>query len=306
MKRKSWKICKNSVLIVLSIVLAFPFSGWAQKSNKEDKWQLDGFEVFFSGGLYFANKNTASFYNGSPENTMNLGLIFNNEYVFDRVTELVKLNHGYVSTIALGALPDIMSYGPAMSVQLGFKYRFKENWSFGMNYSFARVKTVGEFIIDFPGLPPSNVYLTYTTGALVAEEERSTIEMSVGYTMHNHTIAKPFFEIGAQFNYMKIRNFDAVIEGTTFSLMSERENPTNPGVQGIPYNYVWGGSGYGFSASFGVKIAASPSISIDPVFTLSANSLGYGRLLTTYDHGFYFNYAAMIRLTISDAAFFKN
>ncbi len=293
------------LLMLLTPSLIFAQS-YEDKMEAMEKWQLKGFEFYIAGGAYFANKNNANFYNGSPENTMNLGLIFNNEFVYDKVSELVIGNYAYVDTIALGDLPQQMRFVPSMAVQLGFKYRFKKNWYFTMSYAFTRAVASGEFEISFPNVIPSNVYFDYAMERLVAKEDRSTIDLSFGYIFHQNHIVKPFLELGAQFNYLKIKSYDAYIEGTQFDLLSEREDPTNPGYQSTPYNYVWGGAGFGVSGAVGVKFTATPSVSIDPVFTFSMNSMGHRRLLTTYDTGFYFNYAAMVRIIISDAAFFKN
>ncbi len=297
----------------LLLLLLVPFSLFAQEYDPDEHpmerrmktWQLKGFEFYIGGGAAFANNKTADFYDGSSDNIMSLDLLFDNKFLFDEITELITTNYAYTDSVVLGQLP-IMRYNPAMSVQVGFKYRFSPNWYFGLNYAFSRFKAVGEFIMDFPDVPPGNQRPNYAVGGLFAKEDRSTIELNVGYIMHFHPIAKPFFEIGAQFNYVSVKSFEAVIEDTPFNLMNEYANPTNPGVQEMPYNNVWGGAGYGFAAAVGVKIAASPTISIDPAFYLSVNSLGHGRLLEGYNQNFVVNYAAMVRITISDAAFFKN
>jgi len=278
-------------------------------------WEKKGFEFFIGSNAYFANKKTANYYNGAPENDINLNTFLKNKYRFDTVLVVMKEAYRYIDTIKLSEKYDYnLGYHVAMDIAIGLKYRVHRNWYFELDYSFRRLTASNFFIFDFPGVPPSNIekpyYLKHYSRpeGLVAKEDRHYIDFSIGYILQRPKIAKPFFSLGVQFNYIRIKEFLAIIEDRPFNLMDAARYPhTVPGQDPMPVYRDWAGPGYGFTLTAGLKIAFHPSVSIDPIFQLSATSLGNHR---TNLPGFYTNIClnciAGVRLVLNDALFFRN
>jgi len=142
---------------------------------------------------------------------------------------------------------------------------------------------------------------------VVAKEDRHYIDFSVGYIFQKHAIAKPFISVGALFTYINIKSFDAVIEGQKFDLMGVARYPNYiPNDPTMPSYKVWAGVGYGCTLTVGLKIAIHPTVSLDPVFQLSAASFGNNsNSLPEFNTNICFNYIVGVRIVINDALFFK-
>jgi len=279
-------------------------------------WERKGLEFFIGSNAYFASKKTANYYNGAPENDINLHTFLNNKYRFDTVRVVMKEAYPHIlENIELSEEYNYnSSYHVAMDIAIGFRYRVHRNWYFELDYSFRKLTASNFFIFDFPGVPPSNIekpyYLKHYSRpqGLLAKEDRHYIDFSVGYILQKPKIAKPFLSIGVQFNYIRIKEFLAIIENRPFDLMDAARYPnTIPGHPEMPVYMDWAGPGYGFTLTAGLKIAFHPAVSIDPIFQLSATSLGNNRRnLPGFYTDFCFNYLAGVRLVLNDALFLRN
>jgi opacity protein-like surface antigen len=268
-------------------------------------WKQKGFEFYIGGGLYFASKATANYYNGDRRNSINLKLISDNKYYWDDVMRVLRAKYHYIDTAVL--IEDYnwnSTYHMVMDVSLGAKYRFKENWYIELSYSFRRASCENRFSFGFPGGVPGNKenppYSDWQY--LIAKEDRHYIDFSLGYIFQKNSIAKPFISIGAQFNYINIKSFLAIIEGEPFNLISIAKYPDYvPGYQDMPSYRVWTGPGYGFSLTAGLKLAVNQSVSLDPVFQLSVGSFGNSSNLPGFNNSFCFNYMAGVRIVMNDS-----
>ena len=110
---------------------------------------------------------------------------------------------------------------------------------------------------------------------------------------------KPFIELGAQFNFVRVKSFDAVIENKTYNLLDVYGGQTYiPGADMQELDTKYGGPGFGFMGAAGIKFAFNKGVSIDPCFYISFGKVG----LNGYKN-FHFNYGAYVRLVMSDALF---
>ncbi|MDL2297040.1 hypothetical protein LJC68_04690 [Bacteroidales bacterium OttesenSCG-928-B11] len=289
------------ILICLLAVSQATLLGQNNKNEPDTSLIHRGFDFVIAGGAYFGNKYSANYYNGSPQNENSLNYLFDNKYYYDQINELVKSNHHYISdSVFLGELPQDMRYNPAMAISFGFKYKLNKNWGISLYYSFAKVTATDLFLLTYKG-ETGNYHDGYIEAHLVGKEARSMFDLSVSYIFHPSKIVKPFIDFGLQFNYVKVQRFFALIEDQEFELL-DYYNGANyvPGVDMQKYNVIFGGAGYGISASAGIKLAFNRYISIDPTFYLSASSFG----LTGYKD-IRLNYGAFIRVTMSDLVFMK-
>jgi opacity protein-like surface antigen len=274
-------------------------------------WKQKGFEFYIGGGAYFAGKKTANYYNGAPENDINLHLLFNNKYRWEDILyNQLKPVYPSMDTMKLSEDYNTDSrYSIAMDISLGARYRFKKNWYFELSYSFRRASCENKFSFYNPdGVPGNKDNPPYSNWEnLIAKEDRHYIDFSVGYIFQNSPIAKPFFSIGAQFNYINIKSFLVIIEGKPYDLLEIARYPDwIPGMQDMPSYRVWKGAGYGFSFTAGLKLAVNKSVSLDPVFQLSAGSFGNSRNLPDFNTNICFNYMVGVRVVINDVMLLKN
>ena len=289
---------KNILLLLLIISSHFIF---AQYQERDTNLMYKGFEFYIGGGLYIADKKTADFYSGKPENMLNLNLLFNNHYRYEEVTRYVKEKRPYVDSIWLSSYGESPNYKIAMCVSLGLRYKFDKHWGFGLMYTYVRLTGQNVFFIDYPRVLGND--RQELQGMIAAKEERSAFDFSASYMFHPNAVVKPFIEMGFQFNYVKLKGFDVNIEDHVFNLMNEVTQPYIPGQQVMPNYRNWGAPGYGFSLVAGIKLAFSKNISLDPMLYASVCSMGHSTNLEDYNTGFGFNYAVIVRLLINDHIF---
>jgi hypothetical protein len=296
---------KNLIFLILSLTC---FSSFAQtKGNskgKTDTWSTLGFDFYIGGGIYMADKSTANYYNGAPENEVNLNLLFDNSYRFDEITLLIQNNYSYVDSIWLGDYPKDMSYKIGSNFGLGVKYKLNKNWGICLNYSTVSLSANDVFMIMFD-VVPGNERSTYALENISIKEERSFFDLNVSRLFHVNPVIKPFLEIGLQFNYLKVKSFQAVIEDKTYDLLSSVSSVYVPGQQTTTNYRNWAAPGYGASITGGVKIVFNETFSLDPALTFSVSSFGHSDNLYGFFTGLTFNYNLMIRLVMSDLYFNK-
>ena len=286
-----------------------------EKNWKDKTWQQNGFEVFIGGGAYFGGKETANYYNGAPENPINLNLIFKNPYYWkdadNSVLNILRRKYPFMDTaIFNGGYNYDSRYNVTMDITLGAKYRFKRNWYVELSYSFRRLTCENHFTFKLPS-EESSFRDVSNREFLLAKEDRHYIDISVGYIFQKHSIVKPFIAVGGLFTYIDIKSFSVFIESTkpTFDLISIAKNPDYvPGVPTNPGNNYkfWRGPGYGCSFTVGLKLVAHRMVSLDPVFQLSLASFGNSAILTGFNTKLCLNYMVGVRLVMNDAIFTRN
>lgn len=260
-----------------------------------------GFDFFIAGGCYFASKYNAQYYNGDLRNENNLGYIFGNKYWYDEINAVVKDVYRLpCDSVYNGGPLGNTSYKVGVLVSLGVKYRFNDHWSIQLCYSFSRLTANGQFRLLYYSVPG-----TYRTGMLdnqyiVGKEDRSMFDFSGCYLFTTHSLVRPYIEVGAQFNYVRVRSMDAIFyddnrnKVLTYSLLNNQQINV-PGVQSDGRKVKYGGPGVGFSASVGAKISFNSKFSLDPSFYFCASSFG----LNGYKE-ISCNFGIQIRVVLSD------
>ncbi len=305
---------------VILLVLLSCFAAYAQREQvgeavtfHDTTWYDRGFDVYIGGGMFWGGRQTALYYNGSRYNECNLNYIFDNEYRVRELLEAVVKVYPHISMSDqigynesdLNMLPN---YTVSASVGVGVRYKIRNNWGISLSYMFSRLSTTNKLLLTYTSIS-GNLYDAPEL-TLVGKEDRSMIDLSVSYLFSGvHPIVKPFVEVGAQFNYAKVKKFDAI-------LLDKRNNPVYtqtlmdiynggnyvPGVDMQTYDVIYGGPGFGASFSAGLKIVVNKFVSIDPTFYFCASRLHlepYGNKVMSL------NYGAMVRVVMNDF-FFQN
>ena len=310
---------KKRAFVVIAII-ACCIAAHAQREQigeavtfHDTTWYDRGFDFYIGGGMFWGGRQTALYYNGSRYNECNLNYIFDNEYRTRELLEAVVSVYPHISMsdeigyneADLNMLP---TYNLAANIGLGVRYKIRNNWAVALSYTFSRLTTTNKLLLTYTSVSGNLVRAPELT--LSGKEDRSMIDLSVSYLFSGvHKIVKPFVEIGAQFNYAKVKKFDAV-------LLDGRNNPVYtqtlmdiynggnyvPGVDMQTYDVIYGGPGFGVSASAGLKIVINRYVSVDPTFYFCASRLHlepYGSKVMSL------NYCAMLRVVMNDF-FFQN
>lgn len=311
----------KKILIVI-LFLVSTLAGFAQREQigdavtfRDTTWYDRGFDFYIGGGMFWGGKKTALYYNGSRQNECNLDYLFTNKYRVDEIKETVVKLYPHVSmndqvTYREEDLNMNPTYNLSYLIGLGVRYKIRNNWAVSLSYSFSRLSVTNKFLLFIPGQVPSNTY-RMPEMTLVGKEDRSLIDLSISYLFSNvHRVVKPFIEVGAQFNYAKVKQFDAVLldpktntPERTWTLLDPYNGASYvPGVDMQTYDVIYGGPGFGVSFSAGLKFVVNKFVSIDPTFYGCYSRLG----LAIYgDKVMSFSYGAMVRVVMNDF-FFQN
>lgn len=310
---------KKRAFVVFAII-ACCIVGHAQRENvgeavtfHDTTWYDRGFDVYIGGGMFWGGKQTALYYNGSRYNECNLNYIFENEYRTRELLEAVVKVYPHISmSDEIGYREDdlnmLPTYNLSACIGLGVRYKIRNNWGISLSYMFSRLTTTNKLLLTYTSVS-GNLYRAPEL-TLSGKEDRSMIDLSVSYLFSGvHKIVKPFVELGAQFNYAKVKKFDAV-------LLDDNNNPVYtqtlldiynggnyvPGVDMQTYDVIYGGPGFGVSFSAGLKLVINKYVSIDPTFYMCMSRLHlepYGSKVMSL------NYGAMLRVVMNDF-FFQN
>ncbi len=286
-------------------------------------WHDKGFDAYIGAGMFIGNKYNANYYNGSNLNECNVDYVFtNNTFWEDEIIEEIQRLYPYVS-LSRGALPNWYQNDPVRNsdfnwnlhyklktmVSLGARYKFAKGWGISLSYSFCRLTTAAMLLLTDPSTIPGNERPSpeiYFYG----KEDRSMFDLSASYVFNIRSIARPFIEFGIQGNYAKAKMFDAVVGDKNFTMLDPYMGGNYyPGAQA--YDVTYGGWGFGFSGSAGLKIVVAKGVSLDPTFYFALQRLAIYQTKNgpeEYRMGNRFtpNYGVLLRVTMNDFFFSRN
>lgn len=318
MFEKSVKYCL--IILCAAFALFAPHYAEAQREEVGDAvtfhdttWYDRGFDVYIGGGMFWGGKKTALFYNGSSYNQCGLDYLFDNEYRVREIQEVVTRLYPHISmNDQIGYDERDLNMDPHYNlgscVTLGARYKIRNNWGISLSYTFSRLTVTNKLLLTYTSVSGNQYRSPELT--LMGREDRSMIDLSMSYLFSGvHRIVKPFIEVGAQFNYAKVKKFDAV-------LLDDRNNPQLtltlldpynganyvPGVDMQTYDVIYGGPGFGASFSAGLKFVINKYVSLDPTFYGCMSRINlevYGSKYMT------FNYGVALRVVMNDF-FFQN
>lgn len=276
-------------------------------------WYDRGFDAYIAGGMFWGSPKNAVYYNGSRQNECNLDYLFNNTYRYKEILEkVVELYPHITFSDEIYYKEEDLNWAPTYNlnaaVALGIRYKIRNNWGISLSYMFSRMTTTNKLLLSYTSV--SGNYTRSPELTLHGKENRSMIDLSLSYLFSQvHRIVKPFIEVGAQFNYIKVKQFDAILldknnnEALKLTLLDPYGGASYvPGAQMTTYDPIYGGPGWGLSFSAGLKLAINRKVSIDPTFY---GCFSQYNLKPLGDKVFSFNYGVMLRVVMNDF-FFQN
>lgn len=222
------------------------------------KKSANGFYLGANIGLYFANKNTAQYYNGAGVNGVDS--VINHSYNYPQIRE--KLNYDF----RLAELPTKMRYNPSLLFGLNARYSIK-NFGIFANFNITKLKTKDIFTIEV--LDPANTLSEkiYRQETISGSEQRAIIDLGFNYIFKSKGIVRPFIELGVNINDTKFLDNKISIEGLDFNIVNYYYSY---------YHLEQGGIGIGAFAGLGAEMTFSEFITIDPRINLYYTKINLG------------------------------
>jgi hypothetical protein len=245
------------------------------KSDSSHK-STGGFCLGASLGFYFANKNTAQYYNGASVNSIDS--VINYPYNYYAIKE--KLNYDFV----LAELPAKMKYNPSLLLGIYARYSIK-NFGFFMNFNMAKLKTKDVFTIQVLDSGNTLSQKIYRQEVLTGSEQRSNIDLGITYAIPSKGKSKPYFELGCNISDTKYIDNKINIEGLDYSLTNYY----------YTYNKIeQGGIGMGIFGGAGIELNFNDYLTLDPGFNLYYTKIKLGNF-----NEFKLNSSVYVRLILN-------
>ncbi|NVO01693.1 MAG: hypothetical protein HXX09_03245 [Bacteroidetes bacterium] len=199
-------------------------------------------------GMYFANKQSASFYNGSGENSV-YRTIIENTFINDEIRRVLHYNFSFDSTL----LPKNMKYNPAINFGFLAGFNFQKNAGIIIEFDYSKLKASDYFTLAIDSFnSTSDPSLKKCT--ITGTEERININIGIHRTFGKLSKTMPYINAGINFNNVKVIDNKIQIENLSYSIV----NPTNS-----YYNIVQGGLGFGVMGGVGLQFILGQSMIVD-------------------------------------------
>ena len=272
------------------------------KNGKEDPWadyqeEKDSVSRWTCGinvGGYFANKYSANYYNGTPENINDVAFVMSNIYWYDAI----KLALDAADTVVVLGYPTNMHYQVAITagVYLRFNFNRKNGIFLQANYTQLRAEDVVTMEVD------PTTYLTLPDIRqipIAGREERAMLD--IGFQRSFLTKSKIYFFLngGVIMSYNHVIKSVLVVAGQEYNLINVYgSNGYIPNSNSQVFNISQNAIGYGLAIGGGVGLPLSDMFALEPGVTMQyypVNLQGYPafkpcfsvylRILLGFSHG---------------------
>lgn len=290
-------VSKAKMTVVVAWLLFMNTVTFAQvKENRfteeEKKWSeynLTGWRFGINMGMYFANKGSAQYYSGLPQNENNIAWVLNNKYWYQEIrqelnsrdilkntSEHPEWNGAYSEWKAIYNVPsgdtsqwwiyypENMKYDAAISPGFYVKFNFNNTTGVFIQSNYVKLRTSGVFqmtidsITGFsePALRP---------GYIRSEEERINIDIGISKFYRTGQVTSVFIETGFHMNSTQVLENRIQIGNKEYSIINTYLNQNYvPNSNLTEYSIYQGGMGFGIFVNGGLKFILTESISIDP------------------------------------------
>ncbi len=226
------------------------------KTKADDPLSTKGFlEYGFNFGMYFANNNTANYYNGSnninnlekligPEMWNANGTPADTTYVNPYHKQIKEL---YRHEFEIKELPQRMRYNKPTAIGFHLKYNVSDHMAIFGDFNYAKLTTVDQFSIQLiTGDQISNRAVIFNK--IKGTEQRYDINVGVFMTFGKSSLIKPFVQAAFNLNNtlvkdasVEFRNDSVTKQTLTFSFLNPYYNYYNMRDWGLGYGVLAGG-----------------------------------------------------------------
>ncbi len=258
---------------------------------KDDKLPDNSWTVFETGiyiGAYFANKSTASIYDGygfDPNGVKNdFANSFMNQTINynygggngqpDLIAQALNVNHGDWSFDQTD-MPLKMKYNPGIIIGIHTKYGFTKKDALILNVSGTRLTVTGDFTITLNTTPVGNTqpgYINAPTFAITGGEQRVLFQMGYRRILGNNERINFFIEGGAELDMAKLIKNQLTINNLQIDLTTYYSYPQ----WNVFRAKHLSGVGLGAFGGLGLNLSVNPKCNIQLVYNPSYEKINIG------------------------------
>ncbi len=253
-----------------------------QDEEEEDEWEegdRSGFNFGLNIGAYFANKQSAMFYNG--EALWNLGDVQANTMTIEERLTLNQVTQQQVTnligaesfTIPADAYPQNMRYNPGVAVGFRLGYRWNNDNGIFLDMNYVTVKAADKWTLQTNLLPdPMQGTADIRLYNIIGEEDRLNMHLGYRGAIMINDDSNWFIEGGGSFLATRLVDNYIEIEGTTFDLWLAQQGQNF--LLGPTSNLT--GTGLGWFAGTGVEVFFNDTYEINLGFRFSRDRVVMG------------------------------
>lgn len=253
------KIC------IVFIFLFSTFSVFGQGGPSENEMELKKLFIGVNVGGYFANKNTANFYNGYESGGMSR--VINTQVYKDQIDQQLIYDWSF------GQFPEEMKYSVALQLGMHLGYHVSESFALISDVDIInlKVKDVVTFYIDDPnnGSPEP----TIETMPILGEEKRLNINLGFQNYLSNENNTFFYWSMALNVTSSKFVNNTLKVRQNTYyigdPLWVGNVNPNTGTVVNENGRTKPGGIGVGGIAGIGVKFKFNSNFIFDLGYNLN-------------------------------------
>jgi hypothetical protein len=212
-------------------------------------------------GMYDANKYTANFYNGSPQNVNTVNYVMSNYYWYQDIKR--ALNLGSTDTVVVSEYPMNMRYKVVISGGVFVRCNLSRFWGICMDANYTQLKA--EDVVTFLVNPQYNY--TFPDIRLIpisGTEQRIHFDLLLQRNFWLKSRIYFFAQGGLNMNYVRVMK-SVIVVGQEYSLINiYDENGYVPNVNLQTNQPIQGGIGFGLNLGGGVGVPLADKFGIEP------------------------------------------
>jgi hypothetical protein len=239
-----------------------------QKDEEEDPnpFPLRRVEFGLNFGAYFANKYSANFYNGSPENVNRLDFLMSNTYTYREIKTAMGLSESDVIEIPPDGYARNMHYNVAFSGGLFMRINLNRKNSFFLQANYTQLRAAD--VVSIKVNPTS--YLTFDNIVLepvIGKEGRVMIDLGYQRSFPLRSRINLFIQGGFTMCYTQVIKSIFVAGSTEFNLVNiYGDQGYQPGYNNQAFTVNQNAFGFGGYLGVGAGIPLTNMFGIEPGF----------------------------------------
>lgn len=295
---------KSVAILMATVMLA---ASAAADDGKPPSSRYTGLSVFADAGAFWADRNTADFYAGLPQNANPLlPVLHSNTYgtqIWNHLTEqgLISSAVGNYTQLTIDEYPS-MYYRTSFVYGIGLRYDYPSGIGWLLRFDLAQLTAIGAFNLstaNHTGILSDNAQ--YIRCGMLGREDRINIDFAITATTPLSDAIELEIDLGGGINNTKVRENMMEIAGVTYSILDVWGGRTpDYGVGQYEYRNQ-GGIGWGLFSSLwlGYRVSSIGALRIG--YTLyRSHTVLKGYSATGWNH------LVGVRLEMNNFSFFGN
>lgn len=236
---------RRAITLIAILLLA------ASASADDGQPPSRGLSFFANAGAFWADNNTANFYNGHPNNANTIDRVLHSNTYGNQIWQNL-VNQGAISPSTIGNYSQLqvveyadMYYRTCYQIGLGMRYEYASGFGWLLRFDLARLNAIGAFNLSSDngaGILGNDRYIRC---GILGKEERINIDFAITKTAKLNDLLDIELNLGASLINTKVKDNLMEIGGGTYSILDVWDGQS-PDYGVGSYNYInQGGIGYG-------------------------------------------------------------